>query len=72
MAEVVVMEARSSDHKPLLVTFSKKQYGRGGQKKAFKFEVSWTNDEECSDRIKTAWSQLVIGENALVRPNETG
>lgn len=70
IADVVVMEVISLDHKPLLVSFSKKNYDRGRRKKIFKFEVSWTTDEECNEKIKMAWRQMVPGENSLGRAQQ--
>jgi hypothetical protein len=65
-----VLTTQCSDHKPLLVTFSNKKFGEGRQKKSFKFEHSWTSDEECGKKIKVAWNQMVISASPQVRAQE--
>lgn len=69
VAEVLVMEARCSDHKPLLVSFLKKKYRRAPNRRSFKFEVSWTTYDECGEKIKAAWNQMV-GDTSLVRAQQ--
>jgi len=56
---VLTMAARTSDHSPILVSFSPRQLDRQGHgpvRRGFKFEVSWMSDVECGDVINTAWS----------------
>jgi hypothetical protein len=66
IVEVTMMAARSSNHKPLLVNYSKKIVRSGRQKKGFKFEDSWTTDEKYSEQIKLAWSRMATGATPLL------
>lgn len=52
---VEVMAARSSDHRPLWVSFTSPpiQIPR-----IFRFEASWNVSEDCADVIKKAWSEV--------------
>jgi len=62
---VLTMAARTSDHSPILVSFSPHQLDRQGQgpvRRSFKFEASWTSDVECGEVISTAWSNDKTGE----------
>jgi hypothetical protein len=46
--------------------FLRRKIWGGRQKKKFKFEVSWTTGEECSEKIKMVWSHLdQMGLNKL-------
>lgn len=62
---VQVMEARTSDHKPLLACFSKEKEERLYYKKGFKFEASWLLDKEYHEVVKEAWEAGEGGPNAL-------
>jgi hypothetical protein len=56
---VLIMVARTSDHSPILVSFSSRDMERqcqGSFRRGFKFEASWTNDMECGDVISSAWN----------------
>jgi len=56
---VVVLAARTSDHSPILVTFStnfKRGQNQGTTGRGFKLEASWLNDAECGDIIRSAWN----------------
>jgi hypothetical protein len=53
--EVRVLAARTSDHKPLLLTMADTYDSHIRYHKSFKFEASWLEDRECLDVIKEAW-----------------
>jgi len=61
----LTMAARTSDHIPILVSFSPRQMdmqGQGLARRTFKFEAIWMSDEECGEVISAAWSNDNIGE----------
>jgi hypothetical protein len=61
---VQVLETIHSDHKPILVVFSKEKKERIYYRKGFKFEASWQLDEEYQDIVKEAWVAEDGGLNA--------
>lgn len=64
-AEVFVLPARSSDHKPLLLSVHNRCRLYGPKRRSFKFEASWTLDEECNDVIKATWERRTNENNIL-------
>ncbi|XP_042964510.1 uncharacterized protein LOC122298707 [Carya illinoinensis] len=56
--EVEVLAARSSDHKPIML--STKQVDKRGWKgsRQFRYEASWALEEECKVVLKRAWQNL--------------
>lgn len=61
---VEVMAARSSDHKPLWVSFPSSLI-RSQQRRSFQFEASWNIDAECEEVIKSVWGEAGEEGNAL-------
>lgn len=62
--DVSVLAARSSDHKPLLVSFSNSR-SRRRQSRLFRYEAKWDHDEECAAVIPKAWRGITSGTSAL-------
>jgi hypothetical protein len=63
--EVRILAARTSDHKPLLISFTNmeekgRQFQGGG-----KFEVKWLADEESREIITNAWNDGVGGDSSI-------
>jgi hypothetical protein len=56
-ASVQVLAARSSDHKPLLLNWENNGQGNDKGKRGFKFEMSWTLDEEYQKVVEEAWNE---------------
>jgi hypothetical protein len=56
-ASVQVLAARSSDHKLLLLNFETNVRGNNKDKRDFKFEMSWTLDEEYQKIVEEAWNE---------------
>jgi hypothetical protein len=56
--EVRVLAARTSDHKPLLLTMADIYESQISYHKSFKFEASWLADGECMNVIKEALGGL--------------
>lgn len=52
---VTVLAARTSDHKPLLVSLSSNSSWRR-RKRLFRFEACWNLDAEYVEVVKEAWS----------------
>jgi hypothetical protein len=55
---VDVLAARTSDHSPVLVSFSsypRRSQSRGPTGSGFKLEASWLNDAESGEIIRSAW-----------------
>lgn len=61
---VTVLPARTSDHSPLLVSFSFTS-GRRRQQRQFKYEASWHAEAECSNIVKSSCRGLGLGGNAM-------
>lgn len=59
--EVRVLASRTSDHKPLLLSYSDKIVGQSGPSRGKKFEARWLHDEEANEVIKRAWMSPVGG-----------
>jgi hypothetical protein len=62
---VLIMAARTSDHSPILVSFSPRHMERQGQgpfRRGFKFEASWRSDVECGDVINSAWNNGITDD----------
>ncbi|XP_041003900.1 uncharacterized protein LOC121249253 [Juglans microcarpa x Juglans regia] len=59
--EVVVegLVARSSDHKPMLLSFVEGERRLNKRGFVFRFEASWLKDEECKSLVEGAWSKKV-------------
>jgi exonuclease III len=53
--EVQVMASRSSDHRPLWVSFTSPPIWIP---RIFRFEASWNVSEDCAEVIKKAWSEV--------------
>jgi hypothetical protein len=56
-ASVQVLAAHSSDHKALLLNFETNVRGNDKDKRGFKFEMSWTLDEEYQKIVEEAWNE---------------
>jgi hypothetical protein len=52
---VLILAARTSDHNPVLVSFSTHPIVRSNYHRNFKFEDSWILDLEWLDVLKSAW-----------------
>ncbi|GLT71414.1 hypothetical protein SLA2020_434340 [Shorea laevis] len=63
-AKVLILAARSSDHNPVCVFFSK---GRSShrRRRIFRFEASWNLDAQSSDIVKNAWTGIGLGDGAM-------
>jgi hypothetical protein len=61
--EVNILASRSFNHKLVMVVFSESGLENKNYKQGFKFEVSWVEDEECSNVIKEAWVGRGMEEN---------
>jgi hypothetical protein len=57
-ASVQVLAARSSDHKPLLLNWESNGQGIDKGNRGFKFEMSWTLDEEYRKVVEDAWHKI--------------
>jgi hypothetical protein len=57
-ASVQVLATRSFDHKPLLLKLETKMQGNEKGKRGFKFEISWTLDEEYQKIVEEAWNEI--------------
>jgi hypothetical protein len=66
-AEVVVMAARVSDHKPLWIRLS---LCHSRPSRTFKFEASWNVDEESAVVIKAEWDKAQASDNLLTRTKQ--
>ncbi|XP_059461941.1 uncharacterized protein LOC132190932 [Corylus avellana] len=55
-ANIQVLTARSSDHKPLLLSLTNPLQGHVTCRRGFKFEMSWTLDEDYHKIIEEAWN----------------
>jgi hypothetical protein len=53
--EVSVLPARTSDHKPLLLSIFEENAARPHFQKSFKFKAHWLADSECMEVITNAW-----------------
>ncbi|KAF5472655.1 hypothetical protein F2P56_009354 [Juglans regia] len=54
---VEVLAGRCSDHRPLLLSSSKKGRNIWRGKKVFRYEVGWAKDEECEGVIRREWDR---------------
>ncbi|XP_041026997.1 uncharacterized protein LOC121267211 [Juglans microcarpa x Juglans regia] len=57
LVKVEGLVARSSDHKPLLMTAGIEKYGKRRRKFWFKFEASWLKEEDCEMMVKKVWER---------------
>jgi hypothetical protein len=58
---VQVLAARTSSHRPLVVTFNDSELERLYYRRSFKFEAWWANDFECSNVINSTWNVDNLG-----------
>ncbi|XP_035543630.1 uncharacterized protein LOC118347703 [Juglans regia] len=59
-AKVEVMVARTSDHKPILISCWKDcKRSNNESQRMFRYEMAWGSDEECKQRVKEEWSKDV-------------
>lgn len=65
-AEVHILEARSSDHKPLLVQFDGAQKLKLANKRGFRFEASWALDDDYKEVVREAWGARRQGHDREV------
>jgi hypothetical protein len=56
-ASVQVLAARTSDHKPLLLSLENNVHGNDKGNRGLKFEMSWTVDKEYQKIVKEAWNE---------------
>jgi hypothetical protein len=59
--EVTILAARTSDHKPLLVSFTNMEEEIRHIQRGSKFEAKWLMDEESHDIITGAWNDCSEG-----------
>ena len=57
-ASVQVLTACSSDHKLLLLVLDTDMQVNGKSRRGFKFEMSWTLEEEYQQIIEEAWNAV--------------
>lgn len=62
--DVSILAAITSDHKPMLVSFSTTAI-RWVPKRTFKFEAKWDLDGGCGDLIKTVWAAQAVGSSSM-------
>ncbi|XP_059446420.1 uncharacterized protein LOC132177967 [Corylus avellana] len=55
--EVRILAARSSDHKPLLVRFGTFSKVRQRKRRGFRFEASWTVENDFQEIVQEAWGE---------------
>ena len=55
-ASVQVLAGRSSDHKPILLLLDANLQGHGKNRRGFKFEMSWTLEEDYQQVIEATWN----------------
>jgi endonuclease/exonuclease/phosphatase family metal-dependent hydrolase len=65
-ASVQVLAARSSDHKPLLLVLDMELQENGKRRRGFKFEMSWTLEEDYQQLIEETWN-AVPNENTRAK-----
>ena len=61
-ASVQVLVAHSSDHKPLLLVLNTNMQEKDKSRRGFKFEMSWTFEEDYQQIIEEAWN-AVLNDN---------
>ncbi|XP_042939417.1 uncharacterized protein LOC122274448 [Carya illinoinensis] len=54
---VEVLAARSSDHRPILLSKSLKTDLKGRQKRLFRYEASWALEDSCEGIVKAIWAE---------------
>ena len=64
---VHVLAVRSSDHKPVMITFGGHEILRGAPKKTFRFEAKWLLDDEYHKIVQDAWGH----DNGVVGAMDT-
>lgn len=64
--DVFVLVAHTSDHNPILISYSELPNEPLTYRRSFKFEASWQLDPKYCDIIKTAWGQEMIEESRMI------
>jgi hypothetical protein len=55
-----VLARRSSDHHPLLITFGDREGTCVNKKWLFRYDASWSKNEDVKKVIKQAWAQSAV------------
>ncbi|XP_059436588.1 uncharacterized protein LOC132169591 [Corylus avellana] len=63
--EVKILAARTSDHKPIFLTYLEKEEEYIHAKRGTKFEAKWLLDEGAMEVIKAAWCDDTIGGTGI-------
>lgn len=63
--EFHVLAARTSDHNPILISYSELPLAPNSYRRGFKLEANWQLDPECRDIIKAVWEQEVFEANRM-------
>jgi hypothetical protein len=63
--EVYILAARTSDHKPLIITCSDIEGDHAHSKCGTKFEARWLLDGEAGDIIANAWTDDIVGGSTI-------
>lgn len=63
--EVKILAARTSDHKPMFITYSNKEGECMHAKRGAKFEAKWLLDEGANEIIKNAWCDDTTGGSSI-------
>jgi exonuclease III/ribonuclease HI len=64
-ANVFILAARASDHKPVMLQFSQEKEEMLEFYKSFKFEAKWQLDEEFGGLVEETWNRGVDGTSGL-------
>ncbi|XP_042954664.1 uncharacterized protein LOC122291085 [Carya illinoinensis] len=62
-AEVEVMQARSSDHKPIMLTVIEEARCKRKRRWLFKYEAKWSLEEEGGAVVQEAWKRVATDSN---------
>ncbi|XP_059429221.1 uncharacterized protein LOC132163036 [Corylus avellana] len=63
--DVKILAARTSDHKPIFITYSEKEGEFMQVKQRTKFEAKWLLDEGATDVLKRAWCDDTLGGTSV-------
>jgi hypothetical protein len=59
VVSIHILAAKTSNHNPIFVEFFEQPAKPHSYKRSFKFEASWTTDEEWKDVVQSAWENCL-------------